>query len=198
MKKIYLIIIFFLNFLFTETVMFPKYQKLFKWTNGVVRYEGVIKSELSKKKLYFQIKNSIVTLFTSYKTLIEIDDREMGMIAGKGNMQAWSTGMWNSKSVAGIWHFTFKIYVKEKKYKYIITSFTHEGVEKKTIFGTKPTSSGGPFFGNKTTSYGSIEMVTGRSSNTKKLLEHAARELKTLEEIFMTLAKNKITNESDF
>lgn len=77
--------------------------------NDVVTVDSVRKDELyARTKLWF------ADAFKSSKDVIQLDDRENGIVLGKGAIQRREGGLSN---VVKTWRFTVKIQIKDGKYK---------------------------------------------------------------------------------
>ncbi len=97
-------------------------------------FNGVIEvPNISQKELYGRAKLFLAETYKSSKDVIQADDIEIGQIIGKANFQYSPKSMvWGS--VGGTVTYIVKIFVKDGKYKYDITNFSHD------ICGTMTTS----------------------------------------------------------
>ena len=75
----------------------------------------------TKDALYLKAKEWFVETFKSANDVIQIDDKASGMIQGKGNIKYTYNTNYN-----GYIHFTIKLWLKNGKYKYEFSNFTHE------------------------------------------------------------------------
>lgn len=88
--------------------------------NGVVTYTAVIHVESADKNtLYTRAKKWFVDTYKSAKDVIQLDDKENGEITGKGNFKIsyYTRDPYISHTVS--------IFVKDGRYKYIITGFSY-------------------------------------------------------------------------
>ena len=119
MKKLILLFIL-ISSVGIAQVVFPKDE------NGNVTYAGTITvdSALTKKELYSRAQEFFAKAFVSSLNVIQYQDKEEGEIIGKGNMSIKVDGR------ESILKFTLSIYVKDGKYKYIITDITSDELGK--------------------------------------------------------------------
>ena len=75
----------------------------------------------TKDALYLKAKEWFVETFKSANNVIQLDDKESGMIQGKGSIKYTYTTLFD-----GYINFTIKLWLKKGKYKYEISNFTHE------------------------------------------------------------------------
>jgi len=95
-------------------------------SNGNVYFSGiVIDSPLSKNTLYINAKTYFVDAFQSAKDVIQLDDKDNGIIMGKGSFEIpyKMNFMFTLPMTVGQ---TIKIYIKDFKYKYEFTDFNYE------------------------------------------------------------------------
>lgn len=113
MKKLTLLLVL-ISSVSVAQVVFPKDE------NGNVTYTGTIlvDSMLTKNELYSRAQEFFAKAFVSSINVIQYQDKDEGKIIGKGNLSIKLDGREN------ILKFTLSIYVKEGKYKYIITDLS--------------------------------------------------------------------------
>ena len=88
--------------------------------NGVVIYTGVIQVDsVDKSTLYTRAKKWFIDNYKSAKDVIQLDDKENGEITGKGNFK-----IYYYTREPYISH-TISFFVKDGRYKYIITNFSY-------------------------------------------------------------------------
>ena len=88
--------------------------------NGTVTYSGVVNCDsMTKEALYLKAKRWFIKTYNSGKDVIQLDDKENGEITGKGNFQI------DYYARAPYISHTVSIYVKDGKYKYIISQFAY-------------------------------------------------------------------------
>ena len=123
MKKLFLVLCLFVsNFLIAQEL--PKDSVTGKYT-----FQGIVKVDsVSKNELYSRAREWISKSFVSANNVIQMDDKELGKIIGKGKTQNYYFGI---GSDMGSILFTISIQVKDNKFKYTITDFIHtwEGTE---------------------------------------------------------------------
>jgi hypothetical protein len=102
-----------------------------------VKYEGIVEIvNTPKNELYIRTKNWLSDNFKDAKKVIETDDKEAGLIIGKGTdsflwhqvviLQKRKKNDTVSTLVDGEISFTVKIYLKDNKAKYIITDINDD------------------------------------------------------------------------
>ena len=98
-------------------------------SEGNIFFEEVVKvdSNLTKQELYVNAKEWFAKTFVSAQDVIQMDDKEVGRIIGKGNMEYNSTIYYGSNGTKGWIRYTVTIQVKDGRYKYEISNFVHEG-----------------------------------------------------------------------
>lgn len=105
---------------FCQKVTFPIDDK-----TGQITYSEVVPIEgKSKEDLNISAKKWFVNTFKSAQEVIQLEDRDQGVIVGKGNLGV-TLSMLSSQNV-GYVRFTVKIEVKEGRYRYSFTDFWHE------------------------------------------------------------------------
>ena len=80
-----------------------------------------VDSTVSQVELYIIAREWITMNFKSALAVIQMEDKEAGILIGKGNLNIEVT-MYLTNSVV---NFTFKIQVKNGKYRYWLTDFVH-------------------------------------------------------------------------
>ncbi len=101
---------------------------------GKVAYQEVVNVNIdknSKTDLYLKGKEWIATTFKSANDVIQMDDKEGGIIIGKGVIKidptcevCGASGI--HKTQSGFIEFTFKIEFKDGRYRYEFTNFNHK------------------------------------------------------------------------
>lgn len=102
-------------------------------TNGLsqddgIEFQEVVKLEndsIPKNILYTNAKIWFVDAFKDSKEVIQMDDKENGIIIGKGNM-AYTNSKLRYKGINGRISFTVKVEIKEGRYRYSFSDFYHE------------------------------------------------------------------------
>lgn len=100
-----------------ETLEFPRN------SDNRIDFSEVITvdSTITKTQLYLSAKAWAVNMFKDSKEVIELDDKEAGIIMGKGAFKVYP-GMFLTN---GFIKFTFKIQCKQGRYKYSVYDFIH-------------------------------------------------------------------------
>ncbi len=94
-----------------------------------ISYEKVIKADgVNKSDLFFMINDWIATKYNSAQDVIQLSDKEKGAIIVKGLIDYYYGEKRTNNSYNGNLAYTLKVYVKDNRYKVIITSVNHEGV----------------------------------------------------------------------
>lgn len=150
----------------------------------VVQVEGA-----SKDELFNRAQAWFATAFKCGKCSVQTQDKEGGQIIGNGAFQYESATFMASAPINGWVRYVVKIFVKDGRYKYEISSFVHEGSSSNQAAnvhtGAMPYS--GVNFGLVTTDEEAPEcaktMQTSkgiRAKNWAKLKTEAEREAKSL------------------
>ncbi len=92
-------------------------------TGKIVYSEVVTVDGVTKNQLHLSAKKWFARSFKSGKSVIQLDDKQEGLIIGKGHMEVSLDGNW------GHIHFTMEMFFKEGRYKYIIKDLKHESAE---------------------------------------------------------------------
>lgn len=119
-EKLLFTILFLLSIrVFAQEVQLPINQetKLIEFTGLVT-----VDTTLTKNELYSKTKEWFAKSFKSANDVIQMDDKEAGIIIGKGNF--------SDRKSCGIINFTLKVQVKDGRYKYWFSNFKHEEVQK--------------------------------------------------------------------
>lgn len=92
-----------------------------------VSYTEVVELEnISADVLFKRAKVWFATAYNSANDVIQLDDDDTNQIIGKATMQYNPTILYASKQTGGRINYTIKVFVKEGRYKYIITDFIHD------------------------------------------------------------------------
>lgn len=120
MKKILVIIILLVSLKsFGQTTQLPM-------IDGKVVYTEVVTLDSSFKKddLYINAKKFFIDIFNSGKDVIQMEDKDAGIVIGKGFTSVNYKVNFLHTFPTKIWH-TVKISIKEGKYKFEITNMTY-------------------------------------------------------------------------
>ena len=92
----------------------------------LITYSGVVEvAGTSKGELYARGKVWFANAFKSAQNVIQADDKEAGLVVGKGWTQTYITIML-TPAAEKLW-YTVKLSFKDGKYRYEITDFMFEG-----------------------------------------------------------------------
>jgi hypothetical protein len=92
--------------------------------NGNVKYTGVVKVDgVNKKELYSRAKKWVVLSYKSANDVIQLDEKEDGIIIGKGNFGI------NYYSRNPIIKHTIQIEIKDGRYKYTVSNFIYSDIK---------------------------------------------------------------------
>lgn len=116
MKKITILLIAMLA-ICTSIYAQPKGASIFPHKDGVVVYEEIVQQEGSKDELYTKSRKLFTDMFNSAKHVIELEDREGGIIIGNGILDY----------KGGNIDFTLTLQLKDGRYKYIIDNIKYSG-----------------------------------------------------------------------
>ena len=95
-------------------------------------YESVVTvdSNISQNDLYFRAREWVALKVNSVKDVIQMDDKDAGMIIFKPSITARGS---SAGGGAGSIEFTFKIQVKKGRYRYSVTNFYHKSSSGKSM-----------------------------------------------------------------
>jgi hypothetical protein len=86
----------------------------------IVRVESV-----SKEDLYNRAKIWFARNFKSSKDVIQLEDRELGKIIGKGNIPYEASAFWPGTNFSGYFEFMLTIEIKDGRYRYFVEDLKH-------------------------------------------------------------------------
>ena len=97
-------------------------------SSGKITYSEVVtlKDTIPKNELFSRAKSCFVHLFKNSNNVIQNEDKEAGNIIEKGNIKVYARALGTNYD-GGYVNFTLSIAIKDGRYKYTITDFTHEG-----------------------------------------------------------------------
>ena len=104
--------------------------------NKITYTEVVTVDSVKKDELYAKTKLWFADVFKSSKDVIQLDDKENGIVLGKGNIQKRESGL---QPVIKTWRFTVKIQLKDGKYKADIYDIDYTFEMPGNNIGAKPT-----------------------------------------------------------
>ena len=131
MKKVIIIAVLLPLFAFAQKNVS---EKIFPEVNGEINYTEVVKvdSTIKKDELYVNAKAWFVGTYKSANDVLQMQDKEAGVLIGKGIFEIPYKLFVGSTRVSV--NHTIKVYVKDGKYKYEITDL--EG-KQLTTYGWK-------------------------------------------------------------
>jgi len=116
MKKLFVVALIFLS-------ISSFAQKIFPEESGSIIYSGVVTVDSVKKdELYVRAKKWFVDTYNSAKNVLQMEDKEAGIIVGKGLFDI-PYSLFIGSSIVSVSH-TIKIYTKDGKYKYEVTDIS--------------------------------------------------------------------------
>lgn len=103
-----------------------------------------VDSTFTKDDLYLKTKMWFANTFKDAKEVIQLDDKENGIIIGKGSISIYHSQAVFAKQgdYTGYIRFTIKVQVKDGRYKYELYNFVHSG--KTASFGLLTTDNNCP------------------------------------------------------
>ena len=131
MKKTILLLLLFVPF-FTAQQGFSQDLPINEKT-GKVSFENIVEVDgMSKIDLYLLAEEWFSKTFNSENSVIQMQDKEEGMIIGEGNITAYG----HFRNVeSGVWKFTVSFTAKEGRFRYVISDIYHETSVTSTIKG---------------------------------------------------------------
>lgn len=102
-------------------------------TNGTSKSEPLSFAEVvavkdaSTSELYTRAKLWFSTAFVDSKNVLEVQDKEAGVLAGKGSFSYEPNIFMSSSLIRGRVTFSISIIFKDGRYKYSLSDFTHHG-----------------------------------------------------------------------
>lgn len=119
MKKLMFITLFFSIKSYSQKQILPL-------VDGKVDYTEIVQLDSNYKKndLYLNAKKFFIDVFNSGKDVIQMEDKEAGLVIGKGYLSVNYRNSFLYTFPTRIWH-TIKISIKDGKYKYEITDMSY-------------------------------------------------------------------------
>lgn len=111
MKKIVLILI-----LGSSTTLFAQ--------NSLTYSKVITTDSVGKNAIYVAVKDWLASTYKSAKDVIQMDDKDAGLIIGKANFD-YSYGGLIYACYSGYIDYSIKIQVKDNRYKVEVTGFNH-------------------------------------------------------------------------
>lgn len=93
-----------------------------------LKFESVVSiPDVSANEIYDLAQMWFAETFVSAENVLQVQDKESKMLIGRGVFEYKKAGIMTTTSVDGYISFLIKIFVKEGRYKYVITDFVHSG-----------------------------------------------------------------------
>lgn len=89
--------------------------------------EVVAVKDVSANELYTRAKVWFATAFVDSKAVLEVQDKEAGLLVGKGSFTYEPNIFMSSSLIRGQVRFSVSISLKDGRYKYSFSDFTHHG-----------------------------------------------------------------------
>ena len=90
-----------------------------------LKFEKVIKTDsIGKSLLYATINDWFASTYNSANDVIQMSDKDAGIIIGNGSMSYSKKGMFYM-CYSGYLKYTIKVYVKDNRFKVVLTNFNH-------------------------------------------------------------------------
>lgn len=97
-------------------------------TPNAFKFEDVVQTDgVSRVDLFNRARAWFASTFRDSKAVLEVNDPQAGELTGKGGFPFSSRNFIGSAAVQGRVSFTITVLVKDGRYKYILTDFTHSG-----------------------------------------------------------------------
>ena len=92
-------------------------------------FEKVNKADsISKEQLFVSIYDWFATTYNDSKEVIQMSDKEQGLIVGKGNVKYLPLpNQLMYKCYHGYINYNIKAYIKDNRYKVVVDQFNHQG-----------------------------------------------------------------------
>jgi len=97
-----------------------------------------VDTAISKDDIFSSIEIYLAEAYGDINEVIKLSDKERGLIVGKGAEENYMKGMFGEKVPGGYWNYTFKIEVRDGRYRYSIYDVyleTTEGVKTTKYYG---------------------------------------------------------------
>ena len=150
-----------------------------------VTYNEVVELDsTSTKNLIFQSVNTwFSTTYNSASSVIQMNDKDAGIIIGKGTMSYTYPGIAYT-CYSGHINYTIKVVVKDGKYKVEISDFRHENLPSYDrscelgLITTDPEYNGGPNMSKKYSTKVWVDIKTKIETYSQSLINNLEEEVK--------------------
>jgi hypothetical protein len=110
-------------------------------TTKLISYEGVVEVPgVSKTDLYRRAYEWVAKTYRSANDVIQMQDKEAGQLVAKGLTRVYTKSIGMTVD-AGVVRHTLTVYVKDGRYKYVLTNLTHEAGSAPNIHSVGPLES---------------------------------------------------------
>jgi len=155
-------------------------------------YEEVVEiPNVSKDDLYQRATSCMVSMFNDSKQVVKIQDKEAGKIVAKGFIDGTYRQL--STTIEHGFEFELAIYVKEGRYKYIVSNISHIGCTNPRF--TYPKAGGLLSNGEPDCGYGMSKMM---KRDWKKYKEFAHAEVEKIVSIVKIQMNKQSETEADW
>lgn len=106
------------------------YPSILKAQDSPLEFSEVINAEgKTVAQIYPIVKSWIAISFKSANSVIQMDDKDNGMIICKGNFSYRAPGGSTYRCIDGAVDFTLKIQIRDGRYKVTLNDFTHKSLD---------------------------------------------------------------------
>ena len=106
------------------------------YSQEIIKYEKVITADsISKDNIFYGLKKWVATDFVSSKAVIEMADKDAGLLVISPNSKYIYPGGYIYSGYNGYISYTVNIQIKDGRFKVIITNFTHKLTNGNEIYG---------------------------------------------------------------
>lgn len=92
-------------------------------TTGLITYKEVVEEEGTKDELFNRASTWLRIFYANPMAVSQVRDQSTGLIRGDHNLKVYYTDEAGIKQEGGIILYTFKIELKEGKYRFIVDNF---------------------------------------------------------------------------
>lgn len=196
MKKTLLLTIFCLGITLSLSAQKSETTLELPLKDDVIFFENVVQvdSAFTKKQLYTKGREWFVNYYKSAEDVLQMDDKEEGILIGKGlHKYDFFNGI-NSSSIA--LYFTVNLTVKDGKYRYQIYNFNGKNTNRSALDALSSTPSGPTISEvNFDAEYKSLLTEKSRAKYRTKLLSGLQNEVLLIVTSLEKAMKGKSTND---
>jgi hypothetical protein len=130
----------------------------------LITYQGVVEvPSVNKADLYTRAYAWIAKTYRSANDVIQMQDKEAGQLVAKGLTQVQTKSMGMTFD-AGVVRHTLTIYVKDGRFKYVLTNLTHEAAGAPNIQSVGPLESQNLPFGDTKRFWADVKQDANRDA----------------------------------